>query len=55
MPKKTKSRLTVKKNSTRKETSEWVKHVRMCMEKYNLTYSQAQSDGECRRLYYGIA
>lgn len=51
MPKKTSSRLTSKKNKTAKATP-WTKHVRMCMEKYNLTYKQAVTDSKCRNLYY---
>jgi len=53
MPRKTKSRLTSrKKTKTQKNNSGWSKHVHMCMEKYGLTYRQAQSDGKCRNLYY---
>lgn len=51
MPKKTRSRLTSKKNKTAKATP-WTKHVRMCMEKYDLTYRQAVGNSKCRNLYY---
>ena len=49
---KTKSRLSTKKNTTRKTTTKWAQHLHMCMKKYNMTYKQAQSDGKCRNLYY---
>jgi hypothetical protein len=55
MPEKTRkrrgSRLTVKK-TTKSTESPWTKHVRMCMEKYGLTYGQAVQNPKCRNLYY---
>jgi hypothetical protein len=51
MPKKSRGRLTAKKNKTVK-ASPWANHVHMCMEKYGLTYKQAASDSKCRNLYY---
>jgi hypothetical protein len=52
MPTK-KNRLTAtKKPKKTPEPSPWVKHLRMCMVKYGLTYRQAQTDTTCRRLYY---
>ena len=51
MPKISKAkRLTVTRNKT--TPSSWVIHIRMCMEKYNLTYKQATQNGKCRNLYY---
>jgi hypothetical protein len=54
MPKKTKgARLTApKKKTAKKQESPWVQHVRMCMDKYGITYRQAVTDTTCRRLYY---
>ena len=51
MPKKTRTRLTAKINKTVKATK-WSTHVRMCMEKYGLTYRQAVGNAKCRNLYY---
>ena len=51
MPKKSSKRLTAKKNTSRKATP-WSNHVRMCMEKYGLTYRQAVGNSKCRNLYY---
>jgi len=45
------TRLTAKRKPT-KEPSKWVKHVRMCMTKRNLTYRQAVHDTDCRKEYY---
>ncbi len=44
-------RLTAKK--TKKSTATaWTTHVKMCMEKYGLTFRQAVGDAKCRNLYY---
>ena len=51
MPRKG-SRLTAKKRTKNTEESPWVKHVRACMKKRNLTYRQAVTDTECRNEYY---
>lgn len=51
MPPKSKSKRP-KRNKTLKSPSAWTKHLRMCMDKYGLTYSQARQDGKCRNLYY---
>ena len=45
-------RLTAKRKTSNTEPSEWVKHVRRCMTKRNLTYRQAITDTECRKEYY---
>ena len=52
MPKSKKSRLTQSKKNKTAKRSAWVDHLYMCMEKYNITYKQAQADGKCRNLYY---
>jgi hypothetical protein len=52
MPRKGSRRLTAKSKKSKTEPSEWVKHVRRCMTKRNLTYRQATLDTECRREYY---
>ena len=51
MPRKG-NRLTAKKKTKNTEESPWVKHVRACMKKRNLTYRQAVLDTECRKEYY---
>lgn len=46
-------RLTTKKTHKKSVSpSPWVKHVRKCMKKYNLTYNQAIRDARVRNLYY---
>jgi hypothetical protein len=52
MPKSKKSRLTTSKKSKTAKRSPWAEHLHKCMDKYNITYKQAQSDGKCRNLYY---
>ena len=51
MPPRKGSRLTAKRKP-KAEPSPWVKHVRQCMKKRNLTYRQAVLDTECRKEYY---
>lgn len=51
MPRKG-ARLTVKRTKPSTTESPWVKHVRDCMKKKNLTYRQAVGDPDCRREYY---
>ena len=51
MPSKGK-RLTAKKKTKNTEESPWVKHVRSCMKKRNITYRQAVLDTDCRKEYY---
>lgn len=46
-------RLTTKKRHKKSVSpSPWIKHVRKCMKKYNLTYNQAIRDARVRNLYY---
>ena len=51
MPPRKGSRLTAKRKP-KADPSPWVKHVRQCMKKRNLTYRQAVLDTECRKEYY---
>jgi hypothetical protein len=51
MPRKVK-RLTAKKKTKNTEESPWVKHVRACMKKRNISYKQAVKDTDCRKKYY---
>lgn len=44
-------RLTAKKTKKSSPTP-WTNHVRMCMEKYGLTFRQAVGNAKCRNLYY---
>lgn len=46
------NRLTAKKKTKNTVESPWVKHVRSCMKKRNITYRQAVLDTDCRKEYY---
>jgi hypothetical protein len=52
MQKSKKSRLTQSKKNKTVKRSPWAERLYKCMEKYNITYKQAQQDGKCRNLYY---